>query len=62
MTMMKTDELREWDDGHRHSYTYFGGMASCVKCAATVDPGGEVKKPTASSKKHRKLGLAAKKR
>lgn len=46
-------KLRPWDDGHKHAWVYFGGMASCKHCAATVAPGGEVSAPTASSLRHR---------
>lgn len=50
-------KLRPWDDGHQHRWVYYSGMASCQYCAATVDPGGKVSKPTRSSKAHRREAL-----
>lgn len=55
-------KLKPYDDGHKHAFTYFGGMASCVHCAARLEPGGKVLAPNASSKRHRDKALAARKK
>lgn len=49
--------MNPWNDGHTHTWRYFGGMASCVQCAATLQPDGTVNAPTKSSRKHRQKGL-----
>jgi len=56
------ESLRPWNDGHKHMWTYFGGMATCVHCAAETSPGGKVTAPSRRSKAHRAKGLEAKKR
>lgn len=60
---MTDDSRGDWDDGHTHAWVYFGGMASCSLCAATLAPGGKVSAPTRKSRQHQQLGkLAAKKK
>ena len=53
------DKLKVWNDGHEHMWTYFGGMASCVHCAATVSPGGKVSRPSLRSRQHRQMAQRA---
>lgn len=53
------EKLKVWTDGHEHMWTYFGGMASCVHCAASVSPGGTVSRPTLRSRQHRQMAQVA---
>lgn len=53
--MTAAPHLVPWNDGHVHMYSYFGGMASCSLCAATVSPDGKISKPTQRSREHRKI-------
>lgn len=49
--------MNRWNDGHYHRFVYFGGMASCSLCAASVNPDGKVKAPTSSSRQHRQMAI-----
>lgn len=43
----------------KHSMVYFGGMASCTKCAAELLPNGKLRAPSASSRMHSAKAKAA---
>lgn len=51
--------MKRWNDGHKHFFRYFGGMASCIECAATVSPDGKVSAPTKRSRQHQQMAAIA---